>query len=170
MKRIIAIAVLSIIFLLNINIYADKNVNLFFIERSKNANIVRYDAVLTDDGKINEKKPIDAYWLLYEYTNGERKELSTLDKKAYGFKVNYNKETKDFDFVLKSVKDKPMKLGLYGGEVKIIIKINDIDCFLEKVYVNSKDGAFGIPKVRYYVLFGSEVKDGNYQRQKIIVK
>ena len=109
------------------SIYADKTSNLFVIERSKNANVVKYDAVLTEDGKINAKTPIDAYWLLYAYKNGEREELSAFDKKAYGFKVEYNKETNNFDFVLKAVKEKPMILGLYDGVAKVVIKINNID-------------------------------------------
>ena len=168
MKKIITIVILF--FMLCLNIYADKTSNLFVIERSKNANVVRYDAVLNDDGKINEQKPIDAYWLLYAYKNGEREELSAFDKKAYGFKVKYNKETNNFDFVLKAVKDKSMILGLYDGVAKVVIKINNIDCFLNKVYIESKDGAFGIPKVSYYELFGSEVKTGNSQQQKILVQ
>ena len=168
MKKVVVFTVLFL--MLGVNIYADKTVNLFVIERSKNANVVNYDAVLTDDGNINEKNPIDAYWLLYAYKNGEREELSAFDKKAYGFKVDYNEKTKTFDFILKAVKDKPMELGLYGGVAKVIIKINNIDCFLDKVYIESKDGAFGIPKVSYYELFGTEVKDGGAQQQKIIVK
>ena len=152
------------------NVYADKTTNLFVIERSKNANVVNYDAVLTDEGKINENKPIDAYWLLYAYKNGEREELSTFDKKAYGFKVKYNEEKKYFDFVLKAVKEKPMILNLYNGVAKVVIKINNVDCFLEKVYIDSVDGALGIPKVNYYELFGRETETGGIQQQKIIVK
>ncbi|MBR3628738.1 MAG: DUF4833 domain-containing protein [Elusimicrobia bacterium] len=168
MKKIIVIVFL---FLLSYSsMYADNTSNLFVIERSKNANVVKYDAVLNDDGKINEKNPIDAYWLLYAYKNGEREELSAFDKKAYGFKVKYNKETNNFDFVLKAVKDKPMILGLYDGVAKVVIKINNIDCFLNKVYIESKDGALGIPKVSYYELFGSDIKTGNLQQQKIMVK
>ena len=168
MKRVIIFTVLFLMF--GINIYADKTVNLFVIERSKNANVVNYDAVLTDDGKINEKKPIDAYWLLYAYKNGEREELSAFDKKAYGFQTTYNKEKGNFDFVLKAVKEKPMILDLYNNVPKAVIKINDKDCFLEKVYIESKDGALGIPKVSYYELFGKEVATGNAQQQKILVK
>lgn len=164
-------AVCLVLFLFSaINVYADKTTNLFVIERSKNANIVKYDAVLTDDGKINPKKTIDAYWLLYAKKNGEREELSTFDKKAYGFKVKYNKQNKNFDFVLKAVKEKHMILDLYDNVAKVVIKINNVDCFLEKVYIESKDGAFGIPKVSYYKLFGKEVKTGNAQQQKIVVK
>ena len=168
MKKIITFTILFL--MLCVNIYADKTVNLFVIERSKNANVVSYDAVLKDDGKIDEKKPIDAYWLLYAYKNGEREELSAFDKKAYGFQVKYNKETKSFEFVLKAVKDKPMILNLYDGVPKAVIKINNVDCFLEKVYIESKDGAFGIPTVSFYELFGKEVATGNVQQQKIVVK
>lgn len=168
MKKIIAL--ILFLFTVCLNIYAEKTSNLFVIERSKNANVVKYDAVMTEDGKISEKNPIDAYWLLYAYKNGEREELSAFDKKAYGFKVKYNKGTNNFIFVLKAVKDKPMILGLYDGTAKVVIKINNIDCFLNKVYIESKDGAFGIPKVSYYELFGSEVKTGNSQQQKIIVQ
>ncbi len=168
MKKIITFAVLFL--MMGVNLYADKTVNLFVIERSKNANVVKYDAVLTDAGVINEKKPIDAYWLLYAYKNGEREELSAFDKKAYGFSAKYNKDKKYFDFVLKAVKDKPMILNLYDGEPKAVIKINNVDCFLEKVYIESKDGAFGIPTVSFYELFGKEVATGNDQQQKIIVK
>lgn len=168
MKKIIVFVLF--LFMVCLDIHAEKTSNLFIIERSKNANVVKYDAVMTDNGKINEKNPIDAYWLLYAYKNGEREELSAFDKKAYGFKVKYNKETNNFDFVLKAVKDKPMMLGLYDGVPKVVIKINDIDCFLEMVYIESKDGAFGIPKVKYYELFGSDIKTGNSQKQKILVQ
>lgn len=168
MKRTILFVIFFLMF--GINIYADKTSNLFVIERSKNANVVKYDALLNDDGSINEKTPVDAYWLLYAYKNGEREELSAFDKKAYGFKVKYNHEKKQFDFMLKSVKDRPMVLALYNNVPKAVIKINNTDCFLEKVYIESKDGAFGIPKVSYYELFGSEVSTGEKQQQKILVK
>ncbi len=168
MKKIITFAVLFL--MMGVNLYADKTVNLFVIERSKNANVVKYDAVMTDDGKINEEKPIDAYWLLYAYKNGAREELSAFDKKAYGFKTDYNKEKNNFNFVLKAVKEKPMILDLYNNVPKAVIKINNVDCFLEKVYIESKDGALGIPKVSYYELFGKEVATGKDQQQKILVK
>ena len=157
-------------FMTIINVYANKENTLFIIERSKNANIVKYDAILTDNGKINEKEPIHAYWVLYAYKNGEKEELSAFDKKAYGFKVKYNTEKKYYDFVLKAVKEKPMILNIYNNIPKVVIKINDIDCFLEKVYIESKDGTFGIPKVSYYELFGKEISTGNVQQQKILVK
>ena len=168
MKKVFTFCFLFLFYI--VSLYADKTSNLFVIERSKNANIVKYDAVLINKGKINEKNPIDAYWLLYAKKNGEREELSSFDKKAYGFKTTYNREKDNFVFVLKAVKEKPMILSLYNNIPKVVIKINNIDCFLEKVYIESKDGALGIPKVSYYELFGKEVSTGKAQQQEILVK
>ena len=39
-----------------------------------------------------------------------------------------------------------------------------------RLLCESKDGALGISKVSYYELFGSEVKTGNSQQQKILVQ
>jgi hypothetical protein len=36
---------------------------LFKIERSKNANIIQYDAQLGADGKLHAREPVVAYWL-----------------------------------------------------------------------------------------------------------
>ena len=37
---------------------------LFIIERSKNANVVHYDARLTPEGKFDPDQPVVAYWIL----------------------------------------------------------------------------------------------------------
>ena len=37
--------------------------HLFKIERSKNANIVQYDAQVGPDGKLLKKEPVVAYWI-----------------------------------------------------------------------------------------------------------
>ena len=53
---------------------------LFIIERSKNANVVHYDARLTADGKLDPKEPVIAYWVLLA-GNGRREKLSWIEKK-----------------------------------------------------------------------------------------
>lgn len=39
--------------------------HLFRIERSKNVNIVQYDAQLTQKGKLDPEKPVMAYSIMY---------------------------------------------------------------------------------------------------------
>ena len=60
---------------------------LFIIERSKNANVVHYDARLTADGELDPKEPVIAYWVKLT-KDGRREELSWIEKKkAYGFEI-----------------------------------------------------------------------------------
>lgn len=166
MKKII----LFLLMLLTISVYAQSENRLFVIERSKNANIVCYDANLDDKGQIVREKPVEGYWLLFAEKNGEREELSLFDKKAYGFKVKYNEQNKNYDFTLKAVEDKPMIIDMFGNLPKVTILINDKKCFLEKVYIESKDGAFGIPKVSFYTLYGEDIVTGAKVEQKIVLK
>src|SRR4051794_37075095 len=58
---------------------------LFWIERSTNANIVAYDAVLEGE-RIDASSPVVGYWV-NKATNGATESLSALDKMAYGYSV-----------------------------------------------------------------------------------
>ncbi|MFA6614252.1 MAG: DUF4833 domain-containing protein [Endomicrobiia bacterium] len=161
---------LFIFMLLPICAFSQPIDRLFIIERSKNANIVCYDVNLDSQGQIVKEDPVKAYWLLYAEKNGEMEKLSIFDKKAYGFKVEYNEQNKNYDFSLKAVEDKQMTIDMYANIPKVTIQINDKKCFLEKVYISSKDGAFGIPKVSFYTLYGEDVLTGNKVEQKIVLK
>jgi hypothetical protein len=55
--------------------------NLFKIERNKNANVVMYDVILSNDGSIDKTHPMDAYWLM-NAADGQRKEISAFEEKA----------------------------------------------------------------------------------------
>ena len=69
---------------------------LFIIERSKNANVVHYDARLTADGKLDPREPVIAYWVL-SAEDGRREELSWIEKKkAYGFDMKPDPSVKGY--------------------------------------------------------------------------
>ncbi|AKL98255.1 DUF4833 domain-containing protein [Endomicrobium proavitum] len=143
------------------------NHTVFTIERNKNANVVYYDANITDK-KIDEKNPIDAYWLLHAI-DGRREELSAFEKKAYGFKTKHTNE-KHFELALKAVEDRAIKLFTHNGLAVAEITINNKKAYLKKVYVFSKDGMLGIPKVYYYILHGIDPETGQEVSEKIELK
>jgi hypothetical protein len=65
---------------------------LFHIERNKNANIVQYDAQVTEEGQLYSKDPVVGYWIRLA-NEGEIKELTWVQKKlAYGFTVKLGKD------------------------------------------------------------------------------
>ena len=144
-----------------------QTVHLFKIERSKNANIVQYDVNIDEDGQINKKNPIDYYWLLYA-EQGQREEISTLQKKAYGYSIKYN-ESGYFDMQMKAVEGRKIRLLLVNGVPKAEITINGKTTYLTKVYINSKDNFVGYPTVIYYTLTGNDIETGEEIVEKIEV-
>lgn len=144
------------------------NEPLFKIERSKNANIVQYDANMDADGGIDRKKPIDHYWLLYA-SDGSRQELNMFQNRAYGFSVDYN-DSGYFDMRMKAVENRPLRIFLVDGRPKAEIMINGKNAYLSKIYIDSKDNFAGIPKVNYYILTGNDAETGEETQEKVAVK
>lgn len=164
--KAVFLSVVSVI-LFSAFVYADDSKSLFKIERNKNANIVQYDLNFTDN-VIDEKNPVDAYWLLWAKADGRREELSAFDKKAYGYKVI--KKDAYYELVLKAVEDRPIKVFLIDGNPKAEIQINGKSAYLTMVYVFAKDGFMGIPKVSYYTLNGIDIETGKEVTEQIDVK
>ncbi|MDR1194907.1 MAG: DUF4833 domain-containing protein [Endomicrobium sp.] len=168
MKKIkLFIQIAAVLFLFTALAFTQTN-SLFKIERSKNANIVQYDANLDAAGQINVKKPIDYYWLLHA-SDGSREEITTFQKKAYGFSVKYN-EAGYFDMQMKAVEDRKLKVSLIDGEPKAEILINGKNAYLSKIYIDSTDNFMGIPKVNYYTLTGNDIETGDEVEEKVAVK
>jgi len=136
--------------------------NLFKIERNKNANVVMYDVVLDDKGLVNDKNPIDAYWLLFA-KDGSREEIGSFEKKAYGYTAV--KKNGTYFLTLKAVSDRSIKIVIAKGVAKGEIIINDKPAYLSKVYVFAS-AAF-IPTVKYYTLTGIDIETGTQVEEQI---
>jgi hypothetical protein len=165
MRKIYALF-LSLLFANSILFAQYINENLFKIERNKNANVVMYDVRVLPDGSINKENPMDVYWIM-NAEQGQRDEISAFEKRAYGYKVNYN-EAGYYDLVLKAVSDRPMKIINSKGKYKAEIMINKKNAYLSTVYVFANDSF--IPKVEYIILTGIDLKTANKVTEKIITK
>jgi hypothetical protein len=141
---------------------------LFKIERSKNANIVQYDANLDSDGQIDKKNPVEYYWILHA-SDSRREEISAFQKRAYGFGIKYN-EAGWFDMRMKAVEDRKIKVLFADGEPKAEILIDGKNAYLSKIYIDSKDNFVGIPSVNYYTLTGNDIETGEELSEKVEVK
>ncbi len=169
MKKIQFLAVLSFCLLIfTAAAFAQSIKPLFKIERNKNANIVKYDIRMDAEGRIDKKNPMDAYWMLYA-DKGQRAEIGTFEKKAYGYNIKYN-DAGYYDLRLKAVENRDLKVYLVEETPKAEIEINGKPAYLSNVYVNAKDGALGIPKVSYYTLSGYDVATGEEVSEQIDVK
>jgi hypothetical protein len=138
---------------------------LFRIERSKNANIVVYDALVTKDGALNSKKPIEAYWIA-NAKQGQREKLSRIQKRfAYGFKTRV---VDDMTVVMTMVADigREITVGVVGGEPRATTEIDGRVAVLDRIYVKSIEKKLW-PSVEYVELFGADSLTGEQRYERI---
>jgi hypothetical protein len=141
--------------------------HLFRIERSKNANVVQYDAQLTPEGTLKPEKPVIAYWIM-NTNSGEKEDLSWVEKKmAYGFSVEY--DTKGDFWIMDLVADIQRKIKVYkaNGRYRAETLIDGRPAFIDRIYIESIEGGMR-PKVKYMEFFGKGIKTGSTLYEKFI--
>jgi len=141
--------------------------HLFRIERSKNANIVQYDAQLTPEGKLKPEKPVIAYWIM-NANGGEKEDLNWVEKKiAYGFSVEY--DTKGYFWIMDLVANIQRKIKVYkvNGRYRAETLIDGRPAFIDRIYIKSIEGGIR-PKVKYIEFFGKGIKTGSNLYEKFI--
>jgi hypothetical protein len=141
---------------------------LFIIERSKNANIVHYDAQLTD-GKLDPKEPVIAYWVLLA-KDGRREKLNWVEKKmAYGFTIKPDPSVDGYKMTLVAAPSQSITVKKVQNAVRAEAVINGRPAVLEKMYINASDGLTG-PNVRYIEVYGKDLQTGENCREKLVPK
>ncbi|PKM96672.1 MAG: hypothetical protein CVU79_12225 [Elusimicrobia bacterium HGW-Elusimicrobia-3] len=140
---------------------------LFVIERSKNANIVRYEANLKPDGSLDPKKPVVAYWLMLA-KDGRRKKLNWIEKKkAYGIKAKPDALQSGYILTLAAARKIKLFVRNTGNTVRAEAVINGRPAILEKIFIKSHARLFG-PKVDYMELYGKDPLTGESVSEKIV--
>jgi len=145
---------------------AGTNQSLFVIERSKNANVVQYDARLTADGVLDAKEPVKAYWVLLA-EDGRHEELSLLACKAYGLDIKRDASGKSWLMTLAAYRKREITVRQTGTVVRAEILIDGKPSILEKLYINSTEGRF-LPTVNYIELFGKDLETGEKRYEKLL--
>jgi hypothetical protein len=142
---------------------------LFFIERSKNRNVVHYDAQLTQAGKLDPKRPVIAYWIMLS-EDGRREDLNWLERhKAYGFRVEPDNGRQVFRLWLMAYPEREIKV--YQNESRVVaeMRIDGNPALLERIYIASTEGIF-LPTVKYVELFGRDLNSNEERYEKIVPK
>ena len=136
---------------------------LFYFQRSHNKNTVIYEINTLPNGKINPEKPVIFYWIRYE-ERGIRKELSFIQRKAFGIQWQLVDKAKDA-FILRFNNFKKRNIFLLKAEAdncyKAYINIDGELSELTRMFIKSENNSFGIPlSVKYVELDGINLKSG----------
>lgn len=141
--------------------------HLFLIERSKNKNIVVYDANRGPAGDLDASEPVVAYWLL----NGEadkREELNRVEReRAYGVDVTRGDSAGTYSMVFKAQRKRDLSLRTVKGCLVVTTSFGGRDGILRRLFVKSKDDS-ALPKVEYVEIFGKDMDKGEPLYEKLL--
>jgi hypothetical protein len=174
MKSFVIILLLVILSLFPQSIIAasgDKVSHLFFIERSKNKNLVQYDIRLRENSDLphlTDLSPVNVYWIL---ENGRQEQLNPIEREyAYGIVRQERLDQNKFKVILAGLKGLEIIVERMNDSFKAMVSINGMESILEKIYIKSEDKLTGLPKVLYIDLFGRTKQTGLPIRERIAPK
>ncbi len=158
MVRLISSAILIVIVLYAYPLIACNGTDpLFSIERSKNSNVVHYDACLVGDTELSASDPVKVYWTM---KSGEREGLTWLEERyAYGIRSEGRLSDGGLEISLAAFARK-MLVTKIDGRYRVVVPINGQRSILEKIYVECTPGLLGLPKVRYADFLGRTLATG----------
>ena len=146
----------------------EKANHLFFIERSKNKNLVQYDIRLTENSTLPDLRPVNVYWIL---ENGRHEELNPIEREyAYGIVRQEKLDENKFKVILAGLKALEIIVERLNDSFKAMVSINGRESILEKIYIKSEEKSTGLPRVLYIDLFGRTKETGLPIKERIAPK
>jgi hypothetical protein len=132
---------------------------LFIIEKSTNANVVHYDALLTPDGGLDPREPIVAYWVMAA-EDGRRADLTPAERrKAFGFTIVHGRDANSYHLHLVAQQQRDIYVSRKGNSVRAATLVAGRCAYLTKIYVKAHK-FLGLPKIESIDLIGSDITTG----------
>ncbi|MDL2255870.1 DUF4833 domain-containing protein [Parabacteroides sp. OttesenSCG-928-G06] len=148
------------------NLYPTEN-RLFHIERSKNKNLVCYDANLKE-GRLDTKKPLEIYWIDREDSPGKRKDLTAIQRRmAYGYKLISSGDDKA-EITLTAYSGRTLTIQKKDKMYVCTMQINDRPAILQSLYVQAKPN--NSLSVEYVELRGIDAETGAPLTERVLPK
>ncbi|MES1911106.1 MAG: hypothetical protein MHM6MM_003591 [Cercozoa sp. M6MM] len=155
----------------------ERNPNVFcVISRSKNANLVVYEANIGPDGELVRDEPVLVYWLKIEPSyrqanrrkgkSDDRQELSVLEwRMAYGISHQWHHDACEISFV--ALPERKCMLRIVEGRPRAV-SLADDTAFMTQIYVQAKERMFGLlPKVEYVDITWTSSLDSSQRLERL---
>lgn len=142
---------------------------LFRIERSKNANVVQYDAVLQPDGSLDRDNPVDAYWLRLA-KDGSRKELTWIQRSgAYGFSTRWIDDGATLELDMSAAIERAVEVVKVDGGWRARCRIDGRPAWVERIFVQTEKGLVG-RKIVHIDFAGVDVETGERRTERLMAE
>jgi hypothetical protein len=141
--------------------------SLFKIERSKNANIIQYDAQIDPCGKLNKKEPVIGYWIRLA-EQGQVKKLSWIQRKfAFGFDTEFHRDSNSATINMVADIGQPVQVRYENGKYRAIMEIDGQSSELDRIFIQAHGKGISVT-VEYVEIFGNDLKTDEKTYVKII--
>ena len=124
----------------------NKKEALFKIERSRDADEIYYEARVTEDGHLDQKNPIDIYWVRHT-KNGAVEQLTKIQQKlSYG--LNFLDITDDQAHFRFAAFSKVMTLQQTAdGRYHVFTRVNGQNAEVERIFIQFDGSSFLLLKI-----------------------
>jgi len=142
---------------------------LFYLQRDPNVNTIICQLNLDSEGKLDQKAPVNVFWIRYA-EGGKRTELNFIQRKfAYGItSKQISADKHELKFV--SYGKYPMYL-MKGKDNKyhVFSKVANRQAILNSIYVHIDGGTFWVPNVVYVEFKATDPDTGEQLTERIKV-
>jgi hypothetical protein len=145
---------------------SDTFLPLFLVERSTNANVVHYEAKVSN-GKLDPQEPVIAYWIMAA-ENGRREKLTFLERnEAYGFSTERDSSGDSYTIRIVSDRQRPIHVTVNNGSALAITNIGGHRAYLQKIYITTRK-VLTVNKTVSAELYGADVATGEKCYEKVM--
>jgi len=148
----------------------DEPNQLFYVQRSPNANTVIYAARLDAQGNFDAGAPVDAFWRKFNI-DGSRQKLNFIEgMMAYGVKVDTRKPGQPITFTIAALPERKLTLGWDAQHhPQATMRIGSHLVRVSYVYLQVVEGGL-VPAVPSLDVLGTDVASGKAIHEHLIQK
>lgn len=140
---------------------------LFKIDRSRDADIICYDVVLDNYGKLDKESPVSIYWL--RKTKDFVHEPLTMIQNRFSYGIRYYETSEHhaiFRFVSFNDRDFKLERSL-DGQYGVFTRLGDRLVKVERIYVQFGGGPYLTPVISEVILYGRDPESGILMTENI---
>jgi len=148
----------------------DEPNQLFYVQRSPNANTVIYAAKLDAQGNFDSRRPMEAFWRKFNI-DGSKQPLNFMERMmAYGVKVNARKAGEPITFTIASLPQRKLTLGWDAQHhPQATMAIGSRTVKVAYVYLQVVEGGL-LPSVPSLDVMGTDLANGKAVHEHLIQK
>ncbi|WP_083206157.1 DUF4833 domain-containing protein [Stappia indica] len=143
---------------------------VFYLQRSSNANTVVYAARFTQDGKLDPREPLVAYWRRFN-TTGEQLPLKMIeDSFAFGVRSRATSDPDVFRIHIVSYSERPATLRLVEpGRAELLLPVGGRTMRMAYAYADVDESGL-MPSVREVLVMGHDADSGKPLVERIEIE